>query len=131
MKFSTRINPLDIVRSKPDDKGVQWRGEIGGRKCAVIRFLFTWGLLVDFTEDDIGHSYTARYCYSDPLQMLIGVCTWDGIGDPSGEWAKEKVSGRLGPAIVGTEGWPAPARRGKCSRRRRAISAHGADGLPT
>lgn len=87
----------------------EWRSEIlasrviAGKLCGVQRFLFTVGLLVNLRFDGQTYGYDARYCYPDGADAFIALASWNGVGDPPGEWAKEKVSGRLGPALLDKE----------------------------
>jgi hypothetical protein len=65
--------------------------------CGVQRFIYTCGLLTELTFDGLEYDYRARYCYPRQRDAVAALMTWDGIGDPPGEWIKEKVSGRRGP----------------------------------
>lgn len=85
----------------------QWQSEIkhvrliDGRLCGVQKFLHSTGLLVNLTFCDDGTcQYAARYCYEFELEALLDLMTWDGHGDPTGAWLKEKVSERLGPGTL-------------------------------
>lgn len=84
----------------------EWTGDIAcarmidGKLCGVQRFIFTSGFLVGLRFDGWTYSYDRRYCYADDDEAVDAARTWDGQGDPPGRWVKEKVSGRLGPAIV-------------------------------
>lgn len=63
--------------------------EIPGRGiCGLMEFLFTIGLCEGLT--DIG--YSGRYCYPKELilESVIAIETWDGQGDPKGDWIKYK-----------------------------------------
>jgi hypothetical protein len=64
--------------------------------CGVQRFIFSCGLLTELTFDGYSYDYTRRYCYHLASHALEALRTWDGKGDPPGEWIKEKVSGRHG-----------------------------------
>lgn len=57
--------------------------------CACFRFMFTVGLVVGI--DSMG--YKGRYCYPGPGAALTALITWDGKGDPPGEWIKYKGEG--------------------------------------
>ncbi len=69
----------------------------GHGDCAVQRFIYTCGLLTAVNFDSIFIEYNARYCYNTAREACEALETWDGIGDPPGDWIKEKVSGRFGP----------------------------------
>lgn len=72
--------------------------EVPGRGiCAVQRFMFTCGLLTELTFTEWTYDFSARYCFDSPTEALRALVSWDGVGDPPGEWIKEKVSGRPGP----------------------------------
>lgn len=79
-------------------------GKCGDRQCAVMEFIFTHGLLVDFVSTEMTYDYSARYCYPSKDDALAALRDWNGKGDPPGRWAKEKVSGRLGPALLEPDG---------------------------
>lgn len=69
--------------------------EIEGRGlCGVQRFIFTCGLLTNLRFVGLTNSYDARYCYESRADAVRALATWDGQGDPPGDWIKEKVSGR-------------------------------------
>ena len=76
---------------------------IAGKLCGVQGFLFTVSLLVNLRFDGLTYDYDARYCYPNGADAFIALVSWDGVGDPPGAWAKEKVSGRLGPALLDGE----------------------------
>lgn len=57
-----------------------------GEWMTVCRFIFTWGLLVGV--DRVG--YRTRFCYHHGADALVALATWDGSGDPPGDWIKEK-----------------------------------------
>ena len=48
--------------------------------CALCRFAFTIGILVDV--DEVGYSH--RYCYGNILDAITAYKNWDGIGEPEG-----------------------------------------------
>lgn len=58
--------------------------------CALYRFGFNWSMLTDITHHGIG----LRYCYETRNQALVDLQTWDGVGDPPGDWIKAKGYGR-------------------------------------
>jgi len=63
--------------------------EIPGRGlCGLMRFIFTIGLVEGLTE----HSYEGRWCYPYDLaaEAILAFSTWDGEGDPPGDWIKYK-----------------------------------------
>lgn len=86
-----------------------WKSEIpysrrliDGRVCGVQNFMYTAGLLIDLTfqGEAMFYDYSARYCYPDVVSAVVALATWDGEGDPPGNWVKEKVSERLGPGAL-------------------------------
>lgn len=69
--------------------------EVPGRgDCAVQRFIYTCGLLVGLELNPFTNDYKARYCYETAAEAIHALDTWDGTGDPPGDWIKEKVSER-------------------------------------
>jgi hypothetical protein len=69
--------------------------------CGLLRLAYTMGLVVGIDET----GYYGRYCYPEAHQAVIGLLTWNGEGDPSGEWLKWKGEGgdrrRLPDPITG------------------------------
>lgn len=65
--------------------------------CVVQRFLVTAGLLTHVEVDAANIDYKARYCYDSAIEAVVALEQWDGVGDPPGEWIKEKVADRFGP----------------------------------
>jgi len=59
-----------------------------GEWAALGKFIFTTGLLVGI--DEVG--YRTRFCYKYSTDALIALNAWDGVGDPPGNWIKEKGS---------------------------------------
>ncbi len=57
-----------------------------GEWAAIMRFLFTTGLIVGIEE--LG--YRTRFCYRTREEALEALSSWNGTGDPPGEWIKEK-----------------------------------------
>lgn len=68
-----------------------------GEWAALRKFLFTTGLVVGI---DL-HGYRTRFCYERAEDALDALLAWDGSGDPSGPWIKEKGLGvdRLNPKL--------------------------------
>lgn len=82
-----------------------WEGEVtdprmvpGQGLCVLRRFIYTTGLLTHVQIDETGCNFRLRYCYPDRRDAVEAIRTWDGQGDPPGQWVKEKTSGRPGPA---------------------------------
>jgi hypothetical protein len=64
--------------------------EIPGRGvCGVLKYLFTWGLTYGLDEG----GYSGRWCYNNPVEPVVFLNEWDGIGDPKGLWIKYKGEG--------------------------------------
>jgi hypothetical protein len=65
--------------------------EIPGRGiCAVAYMVFTVGLLYGIDK----YGLQGRFCFGSFNEALQALRTWDGIGDPPGNWIKHK--GRAG-----------------------------------
>lgn len=58
----------------------------GAGLCALMRFVFTIGLVVNI--DDAG--YERRCCYSELRDALDDINSWNGTGHPEGPWIKCK-----------------------------------------
>jgi hypothetical protein len=56
-----------------------------GEWIAIVRYLFTFGLVVDIRE----FGYRTRFCYARWDEALAALLSWDGVGDPPGPWIKE------------------------------------------
>ena len=56
--------------------------------CALRKFMFTVGLILNIDE----HSYEERYCYpyKYTIDALLAINTWNGEGYPPGRWVKRK-----------------------------------------
>jgi len=78
---------------------IAWREMPDGTVNGVMKFLFTYGLMIGL--DIVG--YQRRYCYSNIGDAMLALANWDGEGDPPGPWIKEKPSERLGPGSKGIE----------------------------
>ncbi len=64
--------------------------EIEGKGiCGLMKFVFTTGLVIGMNE--IG--YYGRYCYATEQEAMDALNSWDGKGDPSGNWIKYKGTG--------------------------------------
>lgn len=71
-----------------------------GTVCGLHHQLFTCALVVGLNET----GYQRRYCYERARDALSALHGWNGTGDPSGPWIKEKPSDRLGPGALGSQG---------------------------
>jgi hypothetical protein len=107
--FASRPDARYRVRTEFQPIPEGWRDQISngrvinGRLCGLQPFMFTTGLMVNLRFDDMTYEYSARYCYERFEDALKALNTWDGAGDPSGPWCKEKVSERLGPGLLAKE----------------------------
>ena len=54
--------------------------------CGLRSFIFTTGLIIGMNE--IG--YFGRYCYKTSQEASDALKSWDGSGDPPGNWIKYK-----------------------------------------
>ncbi len=54
--------------------------------CAIARQIHTVGLFYGMEKD----YYQGRYCYETLAEALQALVTWDGAGDPPGDWIKHK-----------------------------------------
>ena len=57
--------------------------------CGVLRFNYTWGLMVDLSLD----GYDRRYCFEHAIDAIAALKQWDGQGHPTGPWIKCKGLG--------------------------------------
>jgi hypothetical protein len=69
-----------------------WRDEfiktkdMHGKVYALHRFIYTTAILVDCSYSGYGY----RYCYPNHADAVEAFETWDGLGDPPGNWLKRK-----------------------------------------
>lgn len=75
-----------ITPQELDDNGYFEVREINGKTCALLRMMFTVGLV--YGIDEIG--YEGRYCYERLADAKEALNTWDGQGEPTGPWIKHK-----------------------------------------
>jgi hypothetical protein len=57
-----------------------------GRIVGIMKMLFTFGLFVDLNA--VGYNH--RYCYENYDEAKTDCDSWDGTGDPHGNWIKCK-----------------------------------------
>ncbi len=62
---------------------------MGRGLCGVRTQLFSVALIIGIEQ----WSYFGRYCYPDFLQAVVAIKTWDGEGDPPGNWIVYKGIG--------------------------------------
>lgn len=73
-----------------DENGYAMGREVPNRGvCALIKMAYTTGLVWGIGEYD----YRGRWCYSHPIHAIHALLTWNGIGDPDGDWIKYKGEG--------------------------------------
>jgi len=63
--------------------------QINGAWCGVQKYMFTYSLTVGIVET----AYFCRYCYESRGEALSALISWDGRGDPPGNWIKKKGHG--------------------------------------
>ena len=64
-----------------------------GRCCGVMQMYFTTSLMVGMDEDQT----FSRFCYHSRAEAEEALRTWDGVGDPPGNWIKQKPEDRMNP----------------------------------
>jgi hypothetical protein len=57
--------------------------------CGLRDFIFTCGLVIGMDEG----GYFGRYCYRTKQEAIDAIESWDGQGDPPGDWVKYKGNG--------------------------------------
>lgn len=57
--------------------------------CAIFKFMFTVGVVCGI--DSTG--YRGRWCYGSEVEAVYAITQWDGVGDPPGNWIKDKGEG--------------------------------------
>jgi len=58
--------------------------------CGIKRMAFTVGLCYNLNNNIVSANYEGRYCFHTKAQALEALNTWDGTGDPPGNWIKHK-----------------------------------------
>ena len=70
--------------------GYRMLREIPGRGITgIFRFVFTTGIVTGIDE----FGYTRRWCYENHADAVQALNTWNGEGDPPGDWIKSKGDG--------------------------------------
>lgn len=64
-----------------------------GRCTGIMKMLFTYGLFVGLDE----YGTSTRFCYDSRKEAEQALATWDGQGDPPGNWIKQKPEDRMNP----------------------------------
>lgn len=62
-----------------------------GRWAGLMRFMFTYAIIVGRMGDEVG--YENRWCYKTYAAALMALETWDGVGEPEG-WHRHPDTGR-------------------------------------
>lgn len=88
------MSPLDSYDWELDYMHVREIPGLG--KCGLRRMIFTVGLCVGLDES----GYVGRYCYKSWAEAYKALDSWDGIGDPPGEWIKYKGADGDRPRII-------------------------------
>lgn len=57
-----------------------------GEWACIGQFIFTAGLIVGVDWDGI----QKKFCYESFLEAVMALQSWEGEGDPPGNWIKEK-----------------------------------------
>ncbi len=106
-------NVVDLIRQSnfhfiktPDEKFTDSMMQEGyfpvrklptGKWVGCFQMNYTGALIIGLDES----GYEKRYCYASIYGAMAAALTWDGLGDPPGNWIKEKGNGvdRLNPKI--------------------------------
>jgi hypothetical protein len=67
-------------------------GPYDGYHAVVVPMLYTFGLTLMSEEGPF-----TRWCYEHRVIAIMALDLWDGLGDPPGEWIKQKPEDRHGP----------------------------------
>ena len=79
-----RIMETDLNKILEDYEEIREISERG--ICGLYNFMFTTGLVIGITKT----SYTGRYCFPSKTEAIKAIRSWDGTGDPIGDWIKYK-----------------------------------------
>src|SRR5262245_16376457 len=79
-----------------------------GEWLAVLPQIHSTALCVRINELGL---YRTRFCYARAIEAMVAFAIWDGVGDPPGDWIKQKPEDRLNPR------WLAAAAREMHDRR--------------
>jgi hypothetical protein len=73
----------------------------GAGICATKSMLFTGAIVVGIDAE----GYAGRFCYESDAEALDALMSWDGSGDPPGNWIafKGQDGDRPGPGSVASE----------------------------
>ncbi len=64
-----------------------------GRCAGIMSMLYTCDLVAGICKDE----FVTRYSYHSRAEAEEALKTWDGAGDPPGNWIKQKPEERMNP----------------------------------
>jgi hypothetical protein len=71
-----------------------------GEWLALAPMMFTTGLCLvaePDPSDQVSNGLRTRFCYEHARDAEAAFLAWDGVGDPPGNWIKQKPEDRLNP----------------------------------
>jgi len=80
---------MDVIKYLKSEGYTEIKEIPGVGICGLRSFIFTTGLIIGMNE--IG--YFGRYCYKTSREASDALKSWDGSGDPPGNWIKYKGEG--------------------------------------
>lgn len=107
MSASAAAAPELICRAPDPCKGwaVYCRVLTDGRVIHLVPMLINVRLCIGTPQDNRFGSFTDGWCFDRVrfVDALIAASTWDGDGDPPGNWKKNVTTGRHGPGARTTD----------------------------
>lgn len=83
-----------IENLSPKEAGyIEIRTADSGVTIGLMKLAFTYAVCYDVNLDPLALPYKHRYCYPDFAECLDDYVTWDGYGNPDGNWIKMKGAG--------------------------------------
>lgn len=64
-----------------------------GRCAGIMGMLYTCALVIGIDEE----GFSTRYCYHSRAEAELALKSWDGTGEPPGNWIKQKPEERNNP----------------------------------
>ena len=90
-EISERFRKLGYYRARQLPTG-EW--------LALNRQIFTTGLCLvkePALSDQVSNGLRTRFCFEHAHDAEAAFVAWDGIGDPPGNWIKQKPQDRMNP----------------------------------
>ncbi len=92
---------MDVIKYLKSEGYTEIKEIPGVGICGLRSFIFTTGLIIGMNE--IG--YFGRYCYKTSREASDALKSWDGSGDPPGNWIIRPISTKNKSSILNIHHW--------------------------